>query len=114
MSYYCYLIISNNNTYIGVTNNLSNRIKKHNGLIKGGAKSTRICKGWSYHTVLWGFKNKKDVMRFEWYWKHQINKNNKWVSTKPGINHKMSRLLDLLLNDEWNYVSIFTKIDNKI
>lgn len=108
MNYYCYLIISNNHTYIGITNDLNNRIKKHNGLIKGGAKSTRISKRWLYHTVLRGFKNKSDVMRFEWYWKHQMN-NNKWVKTKSGISNKMSRLLNLLLNDEWNYISIFMK-----
>ena len=42
----------NNCTYLGVTNNSKNRLRKHNGEIKGGAKYTAMKKGtgkWGYH-----------------------------------------------------------------
>lgn len=31
-----------NRTYLGITNNLSRRIRQHNGEIKGGARATKI------------------------------------------------------------------------
>lgn len=44
--WFCYLIISTNDkylnhSYIGITNDLERRLKQHNGIIKGGAKSIR-------------------------------------------------------------------------
>ncbi len=110
MVYYCYFIISKNRTYIGITNNLPNRIKKHNGIIKGGAKSTRVSNNWTYHTIIGNFRNKADAMSFEWYWKHQHNKNTtKWIRTKSGVDNKMKRLLELMLDDKWYYLKIIEK-----
>lgn len=111
MSYYCYLIICDNKTYIGVTNNLKNRIRKHNGLIKGGAKSTRSKRSdheWVYHTIIGEFENKSQVMKFEWYWKHKKNKKEKWQRTQPGLFNKMKRLIQLLLSEEWKNKKIST------
>ncbi|QKF94626.1 GIY-YIg endonuclease [Fadolivirus algeromassiliense] len=106
-SYYCYLIISNNKTYIGITNNLTNRIKKHNGELKNGAKSTRSSNSkWSYHTVIGLFENKSKAQRFEWYWKHIKNSKNKWIRNRSGIKNKMQRLVQLLLDNEWDNVKI--------
>lgn len=106
-NYFCYLLISANKTYIGITNNLALRLKKHNGVLKGGAKSTRIAKGcWNYHTIIGNFQNKADAMSFEWYWKHIKNNKNKWVKNKSGICNKMKRLLELLLDCKWNNVII--------
>jgi predicted GIY-YIG superfamily endonuclease len=97
MSYYCYLLISENKTYIGITNNLLKRLDQHNGLIKGGAKSTRTSKNWIYHTIIGIFKNKSDVCKFEWNWKNQLI-NNKWRKTKSGIENKLKRLEELLVS----------------
>ena len=109
-NYYCYFIIShlNNKTYIGITNNLDKRIIKHNQ--SKGAKSTRMSSKWSYHTILGKFKNKGEAMSFEWYWKHQQTKNNKWINTKVGMNNKMKRLLELILDDKWKHINIISKI----
>ena len=106
-NYYCYFLISHksNRTYIGITNNLENRIKQHNGKIKGGAKSTQSS-SWNYHTVIGNFKNKSESMSFEWYWKHIKNKNGKWIKNKSGMNNKMKRLLELILNCKWKHVNI--------
>ena len=43
--YCCYLLISENekflnHSYIGITNDLEKQLKKHNGLLSGGAKHT--------------------------------------------------------------------------
>lgn len=103
--YYCYFIISKNRTYIGITCDLK-RIKKHNGLLKGGAKSTRTSKNWNYHTIVGTFIGKGQAMRFEWYWKHQKNNKGAWIKTKSGLNNKMKRLLDLLLENEWKHINI--------
>ena len=43
MDYIVYVLINTKNvfTYVGTTNNLTKRMKQHNGEIKGGAKYTR-------------------------------------------------------------------------
>ena len=112
--YYCYLLARSTRTYIGITNDLEKRILKHRGLLKGGAKSTRAIsniKGvhWNYHTIVEGFENKGQVMSFEWYWKHiRIGNEDKkkWVGTRAGINNKMNRLLELLLEEQWSEIKI--------
>ena len=111
--YYCYFIISqkNNKTYIGITNNLEKRIKQHNGELKGGAKSTKSSSNWSFHTIIGKFNNKSEAMSFEWYWKHQQNRNSKWVSTKAGIDNKMKRLLELILDNKWEHINIINHVD---
>jgi putative endonuclease len=105
MTYYCYLITTANRTYIGITNNLENRLKKHN---QGkGAKSTRCSNLWQYHTIIAGFKGKSDAMRFEWYWKHDLNKKGKWQKTKSGFNCKMERLIKLLMDSQNINLSLY-------
>ena len=52
-------------SYVGYTNNLENRLKKHN---EGkGAKSTRRKKWQLIYNKK--FKNKKDAMKYEYYLK---------------------------------------------
>ena len=53
-NYVVYLLYnnSNNNTYIGITNNPNRRIRQHNKIIKGGARYTSLKKGngeWFYY-----------------------------------------------------------------
>jgi predicted GIY-YIG superfamily endonuclease len=53
-NYIVYLLIntSNNCTYVGITNNPEQRIRKHNGIISGGAKYTKMKKQsgiWTYY-----------------------------------------------------------------
>ena len=59
MDYIIYLLINNSNncTYIGITNNPEQRIRKHNGEIVGGAKYTKMKKGngvWEYYGFILG------------------------------------------------------------
>ena len=72
-SWHVYLIFNQKYTYIGATNNLKQRIRKHNGEIKGGAKyTTKKGKGWQYACYVSGFKNNIDALQFEWAWKHVL------------------------------------------
>ena len=53
-NYIVYLLKNscNNFTYLGITNNSNRRIRQHNGIIKGGAKYTRMKKNngeWKYY-----------------------------------------------------------------
>lgn len=67
--YILYVLIntSNNCTYVGITNNPEQRIRKHNGEIVGGAKYTKIKKGsgkWEYYGFILGL-NKSDALSLE-------------------------------------------------
>lgn len=59
-------------TYIGITKNISRRLDQHNGLLAGGAKSTRATHGeWTVLYLVKGFgEDKSAAMRFEYAWKH--------------------------------------------
>lgn len=57
MDYIIYILFHklSNCTYVGITNNPENRIRKHNGIIKGGAKYTTSKKGgWDYYGFILG------------------------------------------------------------
>ncbi len=104
--FYCYLIMSSNNrTYIGITNDLKTRIRQHNKLIKGGAKSTRMASGWRYVVILCGFSSIANAQSFEWHWKH-TKIGNRWTKTKSGLKSKLARLVQLLLEENWDNVSL--------
>jgi predicted GIY-YIG superfamily endonuclease len=71
--YVCYLLLSDvsNKTYIGITNNLTKRIRQHNGECCGGAKYTCQGRPWKIYGYVEGFEEDKSfVLRFEWRWKY--------------------------------------------
>lgn len=59
-----YLISSGDRTYIGVTTNLTRRIRQHNREIVGGAKAT-AGRTWKLVMHIEGFVSKSIVMRWE-------------------------------------------------
>lgn len=105
--FYCYFLTSGNQrTYIGYTNNLEKRIKQHNKIIKGGAKSTRSGKNWIFHTIVGNFENKERAQSFEFEWKHIKNNLGKWKKNKPKLENKMLRLIELLSSEKWEDINI--------
>lgn len=91
MSWYCYLIKSDENyTYTGITNNIEKRLRAHNKLIKGGAKATRKGNNWKLLRIK-EFPNKSLAAKFEWNMKHVKTKNGKWISSKSGIEARIKR-----------------------
>jgi structure-specific endonuclease subunit SLX1 len=70
--YVCYLLLSDvsNKTYVGITNNLTKRIRQHNGECSGGAKYTCQGRPWVIYGYVDGFEEDKSfVLKFEWRWK---------------------------------------------
>lgn len=61
-------------SYVGITNNLPGRIRKHRGEIKGGAKfTTRYSKiGWKWElgATVHGFSGHQESLQFEWAIQH--------------------------------------------
>ena len=66
----CYLLKSKNRTYVGYTVSIKRRLKQHNGILKGGARYTKMFRPWKLNAVVVGFKSKTEAMQFEWAWKH--------------------------------------------
>lgn len=70
--YSCYILQSQSNlrkTYCGCTNNLGRRLRQHNGLLRGGAYSTRSGRPWDFACVVGPFSCKNMALRFEWFLK---------------------------------------------
>ncbi|XP_052171034.1 structure-specific endonuclease subunit slx1 isoform X1 [Diospyros lotus] len=68
-SWCAYLILSTNppiKTYVGVTTNLSRRLKQHNGKLRGGAKASRAGRPWVYACIIQGFKDQSEVCGAHW------------------------------------------------
>lgn len=71
--WYCYILQStvSNRTYNGSTNNLTRRLRQHNGeLANGGAKATRIDRPYEYICTLEGFSDHHKTLSCEWSIKH--------------------------------------------
>jgi predicted GIY-YIG superfamily endonuclease len=68
----CYLLKSTvlKRTYIGYTVNVTQRLRKHNGEIKGGAKYTSTGRPWVIVCHVTGFATNREALRFEWHWKN--------------------------------------------
>ena len=108
--YYCYIIRSTNenfknSTYNGSTNNLSRRLRQHNGEISGGAKATRSKGPWVYIAIWEGFHTHNEALSCEWRIKHPTNSRIR-PSKYNGINGRINSL-NLLINlDCWTKNSI--------
>jgi putative endonuclease len=117
--YLVYVIICDNLSYVGMTNDFLNRWMQHNGLISGGAKYTKKKCNWYPICIIDGFKNKSEAMQCEWKLKSRkpklsrkfkggkgrieylnlLLKDDKWTSKSPNIN---SQNLTIFVDDEYN------------
>jgi len=71
---------------------LDKRLNKHNGLIKGGAKATRLAKDWIVKVVISKLKNRSEATKFEWNWKH---------SSKSGLENRIIRIKKIISEECW-------------
>ena len=93
--WFVYIIKNKNRTYCGATPDPEKRIKKHNGLLPGGAKyTTSHGKGWEFVCIIGTF-DKINALRFEWAVKHC--KKCKF----GGIKNRINNLYNVLLRDKW-------------
>lgn len=72
--YYCYCLYNDNNnkTYVGCTNNLTRRLRQHNGEIVGGAKYTTAQQvTWKHMFYITSSHfDHRTALSFEWHLKH--------------------------------------------
>lgn len=119
----CYMLISvtSNNTYIGSTNNMVNRLNSHNNnnphIKRKGAKRTRG-QTWVPAIIITGFGDKKECLSFEAGWKRLSKRrtNNRLCS----INIMSGSSYHYTNNPDWNrimdllyFMHNFTFLDTK-
>lgn len=98
-NYIVYLLLntSNNCTYVGITNDPEKRLKKHNQIIKGGAKYTRINKKdglWYYYGFILGLDKRTAL---------SIEKKIHIYSKKTPGNRPLDKRLNCIHNIIQNY-----------
>jgi|SaaInlStandDraft_4_1057021.scaffolds.fasta_scaffold13712_4 putative endonuclease len=88
MSWFCYILKcdSKNVTYVGITTNILNRLKQHNGELSGGAKFTRGNK-WTLYGVISNLENRSISSSIEYKIKH---------SKKYGLINKINIMANLI------------------
>jgi predicted GIY-YIG superfamily endonuclease len=106
--------------YVGYTNNIKNRVRKHNGLIVGGAKKTRFHRPWVYKFVMVGFKNNIEALKFEWALQHpnkskylKRDKAKKLFLCKPTLEARTGALYRLLLHPTWRHVRMYKRVKRR-
>jgi len=102
--YCCYMLRSadDRRTYVGITNDLSRRLRRHNGEVKGGARATRSGRPWRVLAVVRGFPSKVDAERFEWRAKRQrATKNQKLITMKGALPRRCANLCEVLNLKQW-------------
>ena len=64
--WYVYVLVSLiGRTYVGCTVDIQRRLCEHNGLMKGGAKSTRIGRPWQIAATYGPFDSRSTAQRIE-------------------------------------------------
>jgi len=96
---YCIKATDCSRSYIGATNDFTRRLKQHNREISGGAKAT-IGHRWEPQIHVVGFVDRKQLLRFEWFWKHCFK------SLERGIYRRIDMLEYLLNKEEWSHLEI--------
>jgi predicted GIY-YIG superfamily endonuclease len=83
-------------TYVGISPDVTRRLRQHNSEIKGGAKyTTSKSPEWKHACIISGFQDKIQAMQFEWAFKHIIPRN------AGGIKNRFIKLYKLLTKERW-------------
>jgi structure-specific endonuclease subunit SLX1 len=106
MSYIIYLLYNTqtNYTYVGITNKIERRIRQHNGIIKGGAKYTKINKRegeWKVYGVIKGKDNfiieKNIALSIE----KKVKNLSKRMSGKTPIERRMKAINNIIGDSDY-------------
>ena len=94
--WFFYIIKNGPYTYAGVSPDPVQRLRKHNGELKGGAKyTTSKGPGWEHVCIVSGFQTKIQALQFEWAVKHQPPRN------KGGIASRIKKLNEVMAKERW-------------
>jgi len=61
----------NDKVYTGFTGDIEKRLKQHNGVMSGGAHSTKRYRPWTLACTVTGFESRKQALQFEYTIKHK-------------------------------------------
>ncbi len=81
--------LNHNYSYVGITKNLEKRLKQHNGIIKGGAKSTAGRRPFEILDYIDNIEDRSTASKLEYSIKNQygvIQKINYMQQIKSQIN----------------------------
>lgn len=103
--FYCYILRSlnplhSNKTYNGSTNDISRRLKQHNGILSGGAKATSGKGVWIPYVIMEGFETHNEALSCEWRIKHPTN-TKKRPSKYNGVKGRVKSLNIIINLDNW-------------
>ena len=94
--WFFYIIKNGTYTYAGVSPDPVQRLRKHNGEIKGGAKYTASKgPGWKHVCIVSGFQTKIQALQFEWAVKHQPPRN------VGGIKARLQKMNEVMAKERW-------------
>lgn len=107
--YLVYIIICDNLSYVGMTNDFLKRWQQHNSILSGGAKYTKKKHDWYPICIIDGFKNKSEAMQCEWKVK---SRKSKFSRQFKGGKGRIEYLNFLLQNKKWTSNSPLIKEQN--
>jgi predicted GIY-YIG superfamily endonuclease len=107
--YLVYVIICENLSYVGMTNDFFHRWMQHNGILSGGARLTSRKCDWYPICIIDGFKNKSEAMQCEWKLKSRKYKLSRSLNGGSG---RIKYLNLLLKDDRWTSKSPLIKEQN--
>lgn len=101
---YVYILKCNNNSYyIGITINMEHRLKQHMGIIKGGAKYTKIHKVTAVMAI-WEDISDKYARKLEFHLKKKLSHNDK-KKLIENPNMPFSSFGIDIQNQKFNYIN---------
>jgi predicted GIY-YIG superfamily endonuclease len=110
--YFVYLLKStvSNHTYVGYTVDIKTRLKRHNGILSGGAKKTKKHRPWKIILYVSGFEFERTAMQYEFC--IQKSKRGAGVANKIKIMKSLLKREKIcstaIPNSEMNLVIFFS------
>lgn len=91
-------------TYVGcVSENMTRRLRQHNGIISGGARQTARGRPWQLYCIIKGFRTRQEALQFEYAWR-RVQRHQR---PRPPYNVKgrLQALCSLLGRERWSKAS---------
>lgn len=95
----------NKKTYIGASNNPVKRLKSHNGILTGGAKTTRTSRPWKHVFIIENL-DKISALQLEWRLKRWNSPINGKIINCPGLHNRTVNLFNVLNLEKWTSKSV--------
>ena len=118
MAYYAYLLqssVDSDLVYIGMTNKEpAERLRRHNGELRGGAAATRSNRPWRIVCVLGPIRSKLDALAVEFAWQHPRMPPRSPIVARRGLLPKSRVFTELRRRAKLLDDSADTKIGRKL